>query len=149
MKKIMSLTITMLFFALISWAQGAADNSTASLYDRLGGAEGISAIVDDVVEAHMVNPTIEKRFLPYKGTPELELAKKHLAEFFIAGSGGPFPYTGRDLKEVHTGMNISHKEFMAALDDTMMVLTKRGIDEETKKDVMAIFWSLKDMVIEL
>lgn len=38
---------------------------------------------------------------------------------------------------------------MAALDDTMMVLTKRGIDEETKKDVMAIFWSLKDMVIEL
>lgn len=83
MKKIMSLTITMLFFALISWAQEAADNSTASLYDRLGGAEGISAIVDDVVEAHMVNPTIEKGSFPIKGLRNWNWLKNILLSFLL------------------------------------------------------------------
>ena len=51
---------------------------TATLYERLGGEEGIIAIVDDVVEAHMNNPAISARFLPYKDRPEyLEQIKKH------------------------------------------------------------------------
>ena len=31
---------------------------TTILYERLGGADGITAIVDAVVEAHMSNPAI-------------------------------------------------------------------------------------------
>ena len=35
-----------------------------TLYERLGGATGISALVDDIIEAHMNNPAIKARFLP-------------------------------------------------------------------------------------
>jgi hemoglobin len=150
MKKLLTLVL-LSFIGLLSvqlYAQQAPKESTGSLFQRLGGKEGISAIVDDVVEAHMVNPEIKDRFLPFKGTPELEIAKEHLTEFFISGSGGPAEYTGRDLKTVHAGMQITHKEYMAATDDAMAVLSKHSIDEETQKDVLAIFWSLKDMIIE-
>ena len=41
-----------------------------SLYERLGGEVEIKKIVDDAIEAHMHNPGIRARFLPYLETPE-------------------------------------------------------------------------------
>ena len=120
----------------------------ATLYERLGGEEGIIAIVDDVVEAHMNNPAVNARFLPYKDRPEyLAQIKKHTVNFFGAGSGGPQIYEGRDMTTAHRGMNINATEYMHIIDDAMGVLDKHGIDETTKKDVLMIFYSLKDQMI--
>ena len=119
-----------------------------SLFERLGGTPGITKIVDDVVEAHMVNPTINARFLPYMEQPErVAVIKQHTIEFFSAGSGGQVEYTGKDMTSAHTGMNISAAEYMAAMDDVLQVLTQHSIDEESKKEVLAILWSLKGMMI--
>lgn len=121
---------------------------TATLYERLGGEEGIIAIVDDVVEAHMNNPAISARFLPYKDRPEyLDQVKKHTVNFFCAGSGGPQQYGGRDMTTTHKGMNISAEEYMHVIDDAMLVLDQHGKDEATKKDVLMIFYSLKGMIM--
>jgi hemoglobin len=121
---------------------------TATLYERLGGEEGIITIVDDVVDAHMNNPEVSARFLPYKERPEyLDQVKKHTVNFFCAGSGGPQEYTGRDMTTTHTGMNINATEYMHVIDDAMGVLDKHGIDEQTKKDVLMIFYSLKEQII--
>lgn len=118
------------------------------LFERLGGTKGITSIVDDVVEAHMTNPSISARFLPFKEQPErLAVIKKHTVDFFSAGSGGPVNYTGRDMPTTHKGMNISPAEYMHVVDDILLVLDSRSIDEESKKDVLAILWSLKGMII--
>lgn len=119
-----------------------------SLYERLGGEEGLIAIVDDVVEAHMNNPAVSARFLPYKERPEyLAQIKKHTVDFFGAGSGGPQVYKGRDMTTAHRGMNINATEYMHVIDDAMAVLDKHNKDEQTKKDVLSIFYSLKDQMI--
>ena len=47
----------------------------------------------------------------------------------------------------HTGMNISPAEYMHVVDDIFMALDKNAIDEDTKKDVLSILWSLKGMII--
>lgn len=121
---------------------------TKILFDRLGGTMGITAIVDDVVEAHMNNPAINARFLPYKEQPEkLAVIKQHTIDFFSAGSGGPVTYSGRDMPATHKGMNINPTEYMQAVDDILKVLDKHQTDDESKKDVLAILWSLKDMII--
>lgn len=119
-----------------------------TLFERLGGSEGISKIVDDVVEAHMNNPAINVRFLPYLETPEkLAEIKRHTVDFFSAGSGGRVNYSGRDMPTAHRGMNISHAEYMFAVDDIFAVLDKHQIDEQSRSDVLSILWSLKDMII--
>ena len=121
---------------------------TATLYERLGGEEGLIAIVDDVVETHMNNPAVSARFLPYKERPEyLAQVKKHTVNFFCAGSGGPQKYEGRDMTTTHRGMNINATEYMNVIDDIMIVLDKHNKSEETKKDVLAILYSLKDQMI--
>ncbi|MFK5856320.1 MAG: group 1 truncated hemoglobin [Bacteroidota bacterium] len=137
--------VALLFITLASFAQ---QQNQTSLFIRLGGTEGITSIVDDVVATHMENPNIKAVFLPYNEEPKrLALIKKHTVEFFSAGGGGPIDYTGKSMPNAHRGMNISPAEYMYVVDDIMLVLDEHNIDEESKKDVLAILWSLKGMII--
>ena len=119
-----------------------------TLYERLGGSEGISRIVDDAIEEHMNNPAVNARFLPLKEEPErLKVIKQHTIEFFSSGSGGPPEYNGQDMETAHKGMNISHDEYMHVIDDVLAALDKNDINDEYKKDVLYILWSLKGMIL--
>jgi len=119
-----------------------------TLYEKLGGADGIAKIVDDIVEAHLNNPTIKARFLPYLEKPErVAEIKKHNREFLGAGSGGPEIYSGRSMLETHRGMNISEAEYMAVTDDIMHVLEKNGVGESARNEVLAITFGLKGDII--
>jgi hemoglobin len=120
------------------------------MYERLGGAAGIARLVDDIVAAHMRNPLIGARFLPYAERPEhLAQVKAHLRGFLSAGSGGPEAYRGRSMPDAHRGMNISTEEYVAAMDDILATLAAHGVDEGTRKDVLAIAYSLKGEIIRV
>lgn len=122
----------------------------SSLYDRLGGADGISKLVDDIVAAHMSNPAVKSRFLPYQDEPDkLAATKHHLCTFLGAGTGGPEQYEGRSMPETHRGMNISEAEYMAVLDDILNAMRGNGIDEATQNDILAIAYSLKDEILHV
>ena len=128
----------------------ATQTNEQTLYERVGGSRGISALVNDIVEAHMNNPEIKARFLPYRDTPDkLNIVKAHLCVFLAAGCGGPEQYTGRDMRTAHRGMNISEAEYVAALDDILMVLDKHNIDQQTKNELLAIAYSLKGEIVRL
>jgi len=120
--------------------------TTTTLYQRLGGAEGIARLVDDLVAAHLSNPIIKTRFENIK---DLDHAKQMAREFFSAGSGGPQAYTGKDMLAAHKGMNISEQEYLAVMDDIVGAMNKNGIDEEAKRDVIAILYSLKGEIIRV
>ena len=121
-----------------------------SLYERLGGSEGIAVLVDDIIEAHMVNPAIKARYLPSKDDPvHFEQLKKHLRDFLGAGTGGPETYSGMDMPAAHRGMNINEGEYMHVLDDILSALDKNNIDGQTRNEVLAIGYSLKGDIIGL
>lgn len=120
--------------------------TTTTLYQRLGGADGIARIVDDLMAAHLVNPLIKTRF---EKIEDMEHAKKMGREFFCAGAGGPNPYTGKDMLTAHKGMNISEQEYLATMDDIVGALNKQKLDDATKNDVIAILYSLKDNIIRV
>ncbi|MDQ3033238.1 MAG: group 1 truncated hemoglobin [Myxococcota bacterium] len=121
-----------------------------SLFERLGASPGISALVDDIVTAHMANPVINARYRPLLETPDrLATIKKHTCAFLEAGSGGPQQYTGRSMLDAHRGMNVSAAEFLAVVDDIMGVLREHRIDDETQKDVLAIAYSLKPDIMSV
>lgn len=119
---------------------------TTSLYQRLGGANGIARLVDDVIAAHLDNPVVKTRFESIK---DLDHAKKMARQFFSAGSGGPETYTGKDMLTAHKGMNISEQEYLAVMDDIIGAMEKHGLNQDTKKDVIAILYSLKGSIIRV
>jgi hemoglobin len=131
-------------------ATHSSATTQASLFQRLGGADGIAALVDDIVTAHMNNPLINARFLPVAKEPErLAVIKGHLRAFLEMGSGGRAQYTGRSMADAHRGMNINATEYMAAIDDILMVLRAHKLDEQTQNDVLAIAYSLKSDILHL
>ena len=86
---------------------------SATLYERLGGVEGITRLVDDALLAHLNNPIVNARL---KNAPDLESTRRKSIEFFCAGSGGPQTYSGLDALHENAGLAISEQEFVAAVD---------------------------------
>ncbi|WP_432821019.1 group I truncated hemoglobin [Trichloromonas sp.] len=117
-----------------------------TLYERLGGAEGIARLVDDAVGAHLENPAVKPRF---EHARDIDHAKRMSVEFFCAGAGGPEIYTGRDMLTTHRGMNISEQEFLAVVDDILGAMAKNQYGDTEKKDVLAILYSLKGAIIRV
>lgn len=116
-----------------------------SLYARLGGFDGISTIVNDVVDLHLVNPLIKARFV----NSDIAKLKETATLFFCAGGGGPESYTGKDMLAAHRSMNISEQEFVSALDDTLAALDKHGVGADERMEVLAILYSLKDQIVRV
>jgi hemoglobin len=148
MKRFYTILVLILAFGWMANAQAPDQKTPVSLFERLGGTEGISQIVDDVIKAHMTNPAIKARFTPYLDQPErLAIIRQNTIDFFSAGSGGSAAYKGRDMAITHKGMNISAEEYMHVVDDIMMVLDKHSIDKNSKNEVLGILWSLKGMIM--
>jgi len=122
----------------------------STLYERLGAADGIAALLNDIVDAHLNNPVIQARFQPLAEDPQsFEQAKRHLRAFLGAGTGGPEQYEGRNMIETHRGMNVSAAEYMAAMDDIMNTLQAHDIDEQSRKDMLFIAYSIKGEIMHL
>jgi len=120
-----------------------------SLFERLGGEKGISSLVDSITHNHLNNPVINEKFSHLKpGTETYEIFKRHVREFLSAGTGGTAKYTGKDMVAAHTGFKITGKEFLSTTDDVLMALDSHNIDEETKKDMLYILYSMKDAVMD-
>ncbi|MBC6492314.1 group 1 truncated hemoglobin [Flavihumibacter stibioxidans] len=135
---------------MIDSAKQPAIIATDTLYQRMGGEEGIASFVDSVVEAHVMNPVIRPRFLPYLDSPDkVALIKKHFCEFLGVGCGGPETYSGRDMISVHKGMNISEAEYMAAIDDILSVLEQRQANELTKQEILYMAYSVKNQILHV
>jgi hemoglobin len=100
-----------------------------TIYEKLGGDEGISAAVDQIVARHLENEDIKHYFLPLTENPEyFEEFKQHIKDFLAAGTGGETEYTGRDMLAAHKGLNLSEADFLAAIDDILFVLDTNKVD---------------------
>lgn len=122
--------------------------TTATLYQRLGGRPRIESIMNDVIARHLENPVLAPRFRNL-GSERLEQARHLGTDFFCMGTGGPEPYTGRDMRTAHTGLNISEQEFVAALDDILASLDKHGVGTQERQEILATLYSLKGEIVRL
>lgn len=120
-------------------------DTEATLYTRLGGQQGIAAIVEDIWNNHTKNPEIQQRY----AASDPEEVKRLVREMFGAGTGGPENYTGRDMLEAHKGMNISDREFIAVIDDVLDALGKNDIGQKEKDEVLCILYSLKADIVHV
>lgn len=116
-----------------------------SLFERLGGVEGVTNIANDAVANHFANPTIGPRFAEHD-LPKLQHAA---ATFFIQGTGGPEVYEGKDMLSAHKGMNISAEEFMAVLDDALDALNKNNVGQREQEEVLFTLYSMRGEIVKV
>ena len=117
----------------------------SSLYERLGGSDGIRAIAKDLVALHRCNPRIAPRF----AAGDVASLENAAATFFITGTGGPAVYRGKDMRAAHRGMNIGAAELVAVLDDALEALSRNGIGQREQEEVLFILYGMRGDILHV
>ena len=128
---------------LLVACQGMAPMQQKSLYERLGGKDAITAVVDDFV----ANVAADNRINGFFAKTDIPRLKKLLVEQICQGTGGPCVYTGRSMQAAHKGMNISDAQFNALVEDLQKSLNKFKVPEKEQGDLLAILGPMKPQIV--
>jgi hemoglobin len=112
---------------------------TESLFQRLGGAAGIAAIVDEAVDRHAANPVLAPRFLG-QDLPQLKTLG---VTFLSVASGGPPLHESRATTVAPTGMRFSEDEVDAVIVDIAAALVEQGARAAEVGEVIGLYRALK------
>jgi hemoglobin len=123
---------------------GMAAGAQLRLYDRLGGAPGIAAIADSLIDRVAADPVLGRSFKD----SDLERIKKLLAEQICDLSGGPCHYSGDSMKQVHAGHHISEAEFYGMVADLRDVLKQRQVSQGATNELLRLLAPMKRDVVE-
>ena len=123
----------------------AGQETTKTLYDRLGGKAAITAVVDQFV----TNVADDKRINARFSTTDIPRLKKNLVDQVCMASGGPCTYSGRDMTTTHAGMKITAADFNALVEDLVASLNKFKVSETEKKELLGILGPMKKDIVEI
>ena len=114
-----------------------------SLYDRLGGKEAITAVVQ-----HLWGVVAkDTRINGYFANTKPEAFAGQLVDFLCRGSGGPCVYKGKDMHQAHVGMQVTGAAFDALAEDIVITLDHFKVPAKEKGEVMAMLGGMKPDVI--
>ena len=121
----------------------AARQAESSLYDRLGGRDAIFAVTTDVVRRHRENPTIVHLM---EGVDDERLIAQ-VTDFLSQGSGGDVEYHGMNMVDAHARFEMTDEYFLSAGGDVQAAMQAAGVGEEEIQEMMCMFASLRDEVV--
>ncbi|HTD86606.1 MAG TPA: group 1 truncated hemoglobin [Candidatus Binatia bacterium] len=132
-----------------------------TLFERLGGDNGVNAIVDDFTQRAIADPRVnwERKGVKRSGffnrnnsvtwtatEQNVGTLKQHIAQFLALATGGPAKYDGKEMAAVHTGMRITNAEFDAAVGDLKASLDKLQIGTKEQKELLAVIESTRPQI---
>jgi hemoglobin len=122
--------------------------SSETLYSRLGGYDAIAAVADDLVQRLMADSEL-RRFWQNRGEDGIKRELQLLIDFLCAAAGGPMYYTGRDMRTVHKGMNISESDWRLFTRHLVETLDNFSVPDAEKQDVLGFVESTKADIVEV
>ncbi len=121
---------------------------TPTLYDRLGGSAGVTAVVDAFVANVSADTRINKYFQRIAGdTAATEGFKRKLADQLCQGTGGPCTYSGLDMKSAHQGMNLTDADFDALVENLVKALDSAGVSQRNKDELLAVLAPMRADIV--
>jgi hemoglobin len=117
----------------------------ASLYERLGGLEAITAVVDSFVARCAGDDRINRKF----ERSDIPRLKKMLVDQVCEATGGPCTYTGRDMRETHDGMGVTAGEFDALVDDLVATLDEFEVAKADQEELLSLLRPMREDIVEV
>ncbi|ORV96770.1 group I truncated hemoglobin [Mycobacterium kyorinense] len=105
-----------------------------SIYARIGGHEALEMVVEDFYARVLDDDELSGFFA---GTNMNRLKGKQAA-FLAAALGGPEPYEGASMKQVHQGRGITMHHFNLVAGHLTDSLAAAGVPSETIDEILAV-----------
>lgn len=132
---------------LIVLQVSAAYAQQASLYDRLGGYTGISAVVDVFADRLFADPKIN-RFFAGMGADTRNSFKQKNKNLVCNVTGGPCKVISRSARVVHEGLGITNGDFDVVAGHLKATLDQFSVPEQEQDDLFAIILTLKPQIVD-
>lgn len=117
----------------------------ASLYERLGGLDAITAAVDSFVARGAGDDRINQKF----ARTDVPRLKKEFTDQLCEATGGPCTYTGRNMRDTHAGMKVTDGEWDAFFQDLAAVLDQFKVPEKEQKELIGLLRPMRDEIVEV
>jgi hemoglobin len=118
-----------------------------SLYERLGGYDGIAAFTNDLLSRLQPDSQLG-RFWENRGDDGLAREKQLLIDYLCSVTGGPIYYTGREMKLSHQGMKISDSDWSVFLEHAGATMAALEVPKQECDEVVAFVLSLKGDIVD-
>lgn len=118
--------------SLFSKSSAAPPPPAPSIYEQIGGHEALETVVEDFYVRVLADDDLAGFFT---GT-NMSRLKGRQVEFFAAALGGPEPYTGAPMKQVHQGRGITMHHFTLVAGHLTDALTAAGVPEPTVGEII-------------
>ncbi len=111
-----------------------------AIYDKIGGHEALETVVEDFYVRVLADDELKGFFT---GT-NMSRLKGRQVEFFAAALGGPEPYTGAPMKQVHQGRGIMMKHFNLVASHLTDSLKAAGVPDDIVAQIIGAVAPLAD-----
>jgi hemoglobin len=125
-------------------AEKSMSATNKTLYERLGGKEAITAVIDDFVARVAADARINSFF----ASADIPRLKIQLVNQICQASGGPCTYTGQDMKKAHRGMGVNNSHFDALVEDLVATLDKFKVPAAEKNELLAALAPMRKDIVE-
>jgi hemoglobin len=115
-----------------------------SLFDRLGGKDATTAVIDAFVARCAADDRINGKFV----RTDIPRLKRMLVDQVCEATGGPCTYTGRDMRETHDGMGVTAGEFDALVGDLVATLDQFSVPQADKEELLAALAPMRGDIVE-
>jgi hemoglobin len=124
-----------------------ANSEEKTLYQRLGGYDAISAVVNEFADRLVADKKLD-RFFGAMSTDSQDRFKQSNTMLVCAATGGPCDYLGRSMTTSHEGMGVTNADFDVVAGHLAATLDKFKVPAAEKKELLGIIGSLRAQVVE-
>jgi hemoglobin len=117
----------------------------SSLYERLGGTDGIKAVAQAFEQRAGKDDRINQKF----ARTNFERLTKEFVDQLCQDTGGPCSYTGLSMKQSHTNMGVTSGEFDAFLEDFVATLTDFNVGQAEQDELLSDLAPMRDDIGEV
>jgi hemoglobin len=118
---------------------------TGSLYDRLGGMDAINAVTQSWVARVGGDDRANKKFV----RTDIDRLKKEVVDQLCEATGGPCTYTGRSMRETHTGMQTTAGEFEVVMQHLAATLDELKVPKPEQDELVELLGPMRDDIVEV
>ena len=127
--------------------QSAHQETTPSLYKRLGGYDALAAVTDDFVK-RLVEDKQLTRFFNGVSTDSRKRIRQLVLDQLCAATGGPCIYIGRTMRASHEGLGITEDDWNVAVKRLTETLDKFKVPKAERDDLFKILVPLKNDIVD-
>ena len=138
------------FLAVPAWGESPAPQlakSEQSLYQRLGGYDGIAAVTDDFLGRLAHDPSLGRFFVGHS-TNSVARIRQDIVDFLCHAAGGPCVYRGRDMKTTHAGLGITAVDWDTMLVQLNVTFNRFKVPPAERSDLLTALAGLRKDIVE-